>query len=283
MIKKIKILTFFIFSLLYCQSEFQILTIPNEVSHLSSNGIKNENLLENNVNIFQDYKYSFNVIQYPASIRLYNFKMNKFYLSFLDFGLLEDRINDTLYKTFSAYEIIGHFFIEKKIRNNIVKFKFGFLNSKIYNYSAFAQSNSISFKSILRENNVLIGLSIENFGILFKSYTEYNQKLPVQYRFSFNKIFKSFELSYDLLYQKYFEEFQNILCLKFYPDDKLSFQISNSSNYSDLSFEDNKYHFLSGFGFGLEIYLKDTILNLGIQNLGSAGTAFGTSVSFLNK
>ena len=279
--KKIKILIFFVFSLLYCQSEFQILTIPNEVSHLSSNGIKNETFFNNNIK--QDYKYSFNVIQYPASIRLYNFAMNKFYLSFLDYGLFEDRINDTLYKTFSAYEITGQFFIEKKIRNNIIKFKFGFLNSKIYNYSAFAQSNSISFKSILKENSILIGLSIENFGILFKSYTAYNQKLPIQYRFSLNKMFKSFKVSYDLLYQKYFDEFQNILCLKFYPNDQLSFQISNSSNYSDLSYEDNKYHFLSGFGLGVEIYLKDTTLKLGIQNLGSAGTAFGTSVSFLNK
>ena len=279
--KKIKILIFFVFSLTYCQSEFQILTIPNEVSHLSSNGIKNETLL--NKKIKQDYKYSFNVIQYPASIRLYNFAMNKYYLSFLDYGLFEDRINDTLYKTFSAYEITGQFFIEQKIRNNIIKFKFGFLNSKIYNYSAFAQTNSISFRSIFKKNNISIGLSIENFGILFKSYTAYNQKLPIQYRFSLNKIFKSFEVSYDLLYQKYFDEFQNILSLKFYPNDKLSFQISNSSNYSNLSYEDNKYHFLSGFGLGLEVYLKDTILKLGIQNLGSAGTALGTSVSFLNK
>ena len=110
--KKIKILIFFVFSLTYCQSEFQILTIPNEVSHLSSNGIKNETLLNNKIK--QDYKYSFNVIQYPASIRLYNFAMNKYYLSFLDYGLFEDRINDTLYKTFSAYEITGQFFIEKK-------------------------------------------------------------------------------------------------------------------------------------------------------------------------
>ena len=279
--KKIKILIFFVFNLTYCQSEFQILTIPNEVSHLSSNGIKNETLLNNKIK--QDYKYSFNVIQYPASIRLYNFAMNKYYLSFLDYGLFEDRINDTLYKTFSAYEITGQFFIEQKIRNNIIKFKFGFLNSKIYNYSAFAQTNSISFRSIFKKNNISIGLSIENFGILFKSYTAYNQKLPIQYRFSLNKIFKSFEVSYDLLYQKYFDEFQNILSLKFYPNDKLSFQISNSSNYSNLSYEDNKYHFLSGFGLGLEVYLKDTILKLGIQNLGSAGTALGTSVSFLNK
>ena len=279
--KKIKILIFFVFSLTYCQSEFQILTIPNEVSHLSSNGIKNETLLNNKIK--QDYKYSFNVIQYPASIRLYNFTTNKYYLSFLDYGLLEDRINDTLYKTFSAYEITGQFFIEKKIRNSIVKFKFGFLNSKIYNYSAFAQSNSILLKSMFKKYDISIGLSIENFGILFKSYTAYNQKLPLQYRFSLNKIFKSFEVSYDLHYQKYFDEFQNILCLKFYPNNKLSFQISNSSNYSDLSYRDNKYHFLSGFGLGIEIYLKDTILKLGIQNLGSAGTAFGTSISFLNK
>ena len=279
--KKIKILIFFVFNLTYCQSEFQILTIPNEVSHLSSNGIKNETLLNNKIK--QDYKYSFNVIQYPASIRLYNFAMNKYYLSFLDYGLFEDRINDTLYKTFSAYEITGQFFIEQKIRNNIIKFKFGFLNSKIYNYSAFAQTNSISFRSVFKKNNISIGLSIENFGILFKSYTAYNQKLPIQYRFSLNKIFKSFDVSYDLLYQKYFDEFQNILSLKFYPNDKLSFQISNSSNYSNLSYEDNKYHFLSGFGLGLEVYLKDTILKLGIQNLGSAGTALGTSVSFLNK
>ena len=72
--------------------------------------------------------------------------MNKYYLSFLDYGLFEDRINDTLYKTFSAYEITGQFFIEQKIRNNIIKFKFGFLNSKIYNYSGLAQTNSISFR-----------------------------------------------------------------------------------------------------------------------------------------
>ena len=32
----------------------------------------------------------------------------------LDYGLFEDRINDTLYKTFSAYELQANFLLKKK-------------------------------------------------------------------------------------------------------------------------------------------------------------------------
>ena len=44
--KKIKILIFFVFSLTYCQSEFQILTIPNEVFSFKFKKMKSQMVLK---------------------------------------------------------------------------------------------------------------------------------------------------------------------------------------------------------------------------------------------
>ena len=67
-----------VINLIFCQAEFQILTVPKNILQLSSNGGSNfliKNNSYNNSNFFKSSKnlYSFNLIHYPSNIMLYNF------------------------------------------------------------------------------------------------------------------------------------------------------------------------------------------------------------------
>ena len=135
--------------------------------------------------------------------------------------------------------------------------------------------------SFYKKLNLSLGLSVENFGYILKSYTAYNQKLPLRYRIGISTKIKDLTLGYDMLYLKYTNEFQHIICLQFIPSDKITIRLSNTNNYKDLWLDDNLYNFISGLGIGFDINLKSISINIGFLNLGAAGTVYGTSISFL--
>ena len=275
-------------NLIFCQAEFQILTVPKNILQLSSNGGSNfliKNSSYNNSNFFKTSKnlYSFNLIHYPSNIMLYNFSKDKYSISFLDYGFFEDRINDTIYKTFSAYEILANSNFNKKIRNHTLGLSIGLFHSSIYTYNSFGLVSSLGINSSYKKNTLSFSLFLENIGHIFKNYTAYNQKLPFRYKFSINKIFNKVSLASDVIYLNNFNEFQNILCFQFNPNDKVSLRISNTNNYKNLWLEDNKYNFISGLGLGIDINLKNTSISIGFLNLGVAGLVYGTSVKFLRK
>jgi len=280
---KIIILTFI--NLLFCQGEYQILTTPKNVFQLSTNGglSSESNPYNNNPPTLHTSNdgYTFNLIHYPSDIMMYNFSKNRYSISFLDYGLFEDQIHDTMYKTFSSYEVMIEYNYNKKIRNHTLGLSTGLFHSNIYTYNSLGLSNSIGLNSFYQKFNLSLGVSVENFGYILKSYTTYNQKLPLKYRVSISKKTINLTLGYDVLYSKRTDDFQHIVCLKFIPSDKINIRLSNTSNYKDLWLDDNVYDFISGLGMGVDIRLKNIFINVGFLNLGVAGTVYGTSIIFL--
>ena len=274
-----------IINLVFCQSEYQILTLPKNIFQLSANTGSKSLIVNNSFNSLQTSEnlYTFNLIHYPSDIMLYNFSKDQYSISFLDYGFFEDKINNTIYKTFSAYEIMANYNYNKKIRNHVLGLDIGLFHSNIYTYNSFGLSSSLGIHSSYNKNTLSFSLYIENFGYIFKNYTAYNQNLPFKYRFSITKIINRISLAYDILYLKNINEFQNIVCLQFNPNNKISLRISNTNNYKDLWLKDNKYNFISGFGLGIDINLKYTSVNIGFLNLGTAGVVYGTSIKFLRK
>ena len=281
---KIVILTFI--GLIFCQGEYQILTTPKNVFQLSTNGglssfINSYNYSNPSTFNPMNNGYTFNIIHYPSDITMYNFSKNRYSISFLNYGFFESQIQDITYQSFSAYEAIIDYNYNKKVRNHILGFSVGLFHSSIYTYNSFGLSNSIGVNSFYKKINLSLGLSIENFGYILKSYTAYNQRLPLRYRLGISTQIKAFSLGYDILYLKHINEFQHIICLQFIPSEKITIRLSNTNNYKDLWLDDNLYNFISGIGMGFDINFKNVLINVGFLNLGIAGTVYGTSISFL--
>jgi len=281
---KIIILTFI--ALIFCQGEYQIITTPKNIFQLSTNGglssfINPYNYSNPSTFHSMNNGYTFNIIHYPSDIAMYNFSKNRYSVSFLNYGFFENQIQDVTYQSFTSYEAMIDYNYNKKVRNHIFGFSVGLFHSSIYTYNSFGLSNSIGVNSFYEKINLSLGLSIENFGYILKSYTAYNQKLPLRYRLGVGTQIKAFYLGYDILYLKHINEFQHIICLQFIPSDKITIRLSNTNNYKDLWLDDNLYNFISGIGMGVDINLKNVLINIGFLNLGIAGTVYGTSISFL--
>ena len=270
---KIRIITFIFFSFLLSQAEYQVLTTPKNIFELSTN--RSSPYFNNNTN------YAFSLIQYPADIKMYNFKIKNYSISVLDYGIFEDRLYDVLYKTFSAQEMLIEYAYNHHIRNLQFKLLTGLYYSHIYNYSALGINNSFSLNISLIKINSLLELSVENIGYMLKHYTAYNMAAPLKYRFAFNKNFDSFTLGYNLLYSKNNHEYQHILYLELLISDKVKLRLSNTDYLRDLFVEDNDYNFLSGLGMGISLDLEPVSIDIGYMNLGISGVAYGVSLYFM--
>jgi len=283
---KNKIIILVFINSFFCQGEYQILTTPKNAFQLSTNGglsslVSTYNYSNPATFNITSNEYIFNLIHYPSDIMVYNFSKNRYSISFLDYGFFEDQIQDIIYQSFSAYEVMIQYNYTKKVRNHTFGFSVGLFQSNIYNYNSLGMSNSIGMNSFYKELNLSLGFSVENLGYILKSYTAYNQKLPLKYRLGINTEIKKLVIGYDILYLKYTNELQHIICLQFMPNENMTIRLSNTSNYKDLWLEDNPYNFISGLGIGLDISLKNIEINIGLLNLGIAGTVYGTSINFL--
>ena len=285
-INKFIVFLVLILNFLIGQAEYQILTTPQSIFQLSTNGAS---LAINNLGNYTnpaalniaDSKYGFSLINYPDNIKMYNVSYKNFHLSVLDYGQLIDGIDDTINKTFTAQEILFQYYYKYEIRNLKFGISSGLLNSKIYTENSTGGIISLGMNAYYEKINSSIGLSVENLGYVFKSYTAYNLSFPIEYRFSFNHQRKSFIIGYDLLYTKEIKEFKHILCLEFHINKRIKLRASNSSYLSDLLIDSNDYNFISGLGMGMEVRLESINFNIGFMNLGSGGAAYGISIDYL--
>jgi len=124
---KNKLILFILINLFFCQGEYQIITSPKNLFQLSSNGGLTSSINSGNYNnpgsldIIND-NYSFSLIRYPANIMMYNFSINKYSISYLDYGIFEDKLHDIVNQRFSAHEVMIQYNHNSKIRNNTIGF-----------------------------------------------------------------------------------------------------------------------------------------------------------------
>ncbi len=84
------------------------------------------------------------------------------------------------------------------------------------------------------------------------------------------------------MYLKQSNDLQHILGLELIINNKMTIRLSNTDNYKDLWLDDNLYNFISGLGFGIDISLNKSSINIGFLNLGVAGMVYGTSITFFD-
>ena len=129
---------------MFSQSEYQIINIPENSLLLSTN-----DSFPSNLDYFENDNYSISYLQYPADINFLNFKYQKYNFSFLNFGLIEDSIDNNVINSFNSYEYYLKYKISKF--DKYLSTSIGFVYSKIENYTSNALL--INFEKKIELNN----------------------------------------------------------------------------------------------------------------------------------
>jgi len=196
----------------------------------------------------------------------------------LNYGLLEDSIDNNVINSFNSYEYL----IEYKLENLNEYFfsSIGFVYSQIENY----KSDAILFniKKEFKINKINASFSLDNFGIILNSYTSIKQNSPYKIQFSLNDILleKEFNFGYNLVYNNYLRSPIHIISLSKNFNNFFKFRISNSTNYKKLKIYNDYKDYLYGFSIGFTLYTNtNKAIDVGFLNLGPAGYVYGITLN----
>jgi len=256
---------------------YQIKTIPHNSLMIATN--KGYSALLNN-NEFQNF-YSINIIRFPSNINFLNLKYNKFSLSFLNFGKIEDKIDNQVLNQFDAYEADFQYYFKKKLATKfLLNANIGATYSKISTLDSYAIITNLQLQSSAPEYNVNFSVLINNFGIVLKNYTNKKTILPfnVQTGIAYKLYKTSMVLYYDLIYNYNLKDIQHVAGIQFSVGKNIKINFSSSNYRNDLLIGNYQYDWLYGIGGGISIDYNNTTTNIGISNIGSAGLIYGISL-----
>ena len=196
----------------------------------------------------------------------------------MNYGLLEDSIDNNVINSFNSYEYL----IEYKLENLNEYFfsSIGFVYSQIENYKSDAILFNIKKEFKIKKINA--SFSLDNFGIILNSYTSIKQNSPYKIQFSLNDILleKEFNFGYNLVYNNYLRSPIHIISLSKNFNNFFKFRISNSTNYKKLKIYDDYKDYLYGFSIGFTLYTNtNKAIDIGFLNLGPSGYVYGITLN----
>ena len=196
----------------------------------------------------------------------------------MNYGLLEDSIDNNIINSFHSYEYL----VEYRLVNLDEYFisSIGFVYSQIETYKSDAILFNIKKKFKIKKLEA--SLSLDNLGVILNSYTSSKQDSPYMIQFSLNNILldKGSNLGYDLVYNNYLSSPLHIISFSKEFSDYLKFRISNSTNYKKLKIYDDYKDYLYGFSIGFTLYTDtNTVIDIGFLNLGPAGYVYGITLN----
>ena len=270
-----KIISIFIIINFICgQANYQILNSASSFDEI----FKNYQI--------KDVEYSFFHTTYPAEIDSYAISVYlnpiikqqqyDFYLNFqsLDFGVLKDNISDY---SFTANENLVQILTSHSVNQNLrYLFGIGFINSNIDHY----KSNGVIFDAQISykfSNNTIVG-RLENYGKIFKNYSNTNIDLPSALIISLNKDFSSVKIIVNYEYDLNFSDYLYTVSSEFKINNNLNMYLGLNSDRKDLMNGDYIDELVSGIKFGMAFKFEEYIFHIATQNMGPAG--YSNSISF---
>jgi len=256
---------------IFAQAEYQIITIPKNALQLSThNGFEN----------IRSDKHLVSFLQYPAQINLLNVQYKKIDISILNYGLLEDRINNIINNQFRSYEGVINYNFNKNIFNFFNLYSsFGSLVSKIDTYTSIALITNINLQTTIPASNIKLGIKLKNVGIILKNYTNYKQNLPLTSQlYIIKKINQNINIGYHLDYYHYIKNSNHIFLTEFEINEFIQIRFSNTT-YSKQLYYNNK--FINGLALGLSITTqKKYKYDFSLSSLGIGGYIYGITMQF---
>ena len=282
-IRRFNVTIIILFNILLCKVNFQSLNLPSNSYNLSSHGSSIQ-FASNISEVVKDYNYSTTLLKYPDNIYLYNISIkNKYHITILDYGTLEDKINNNVLHNFQSYELLGIFFYSKSINE---KFKIdvaaGVVYSKIDEFYSNAIFTDVGFFGISKKKNLNLHLKIKNLGIVINEYSDSKEYMPIKIQLGILKVFQnqSLILAYDFLYNKGYHFTKHIVSLKKELNNNLFLIMGINSINQDLKINNTMNDLLAGLAIGVIITNDIVDVGLGTSYLGPAGYVYGLTFSF---
>ncbi len=196
----------------------------------------------------------------------------------MNYGLLEDSIDNNVINSFNSYEYLIEYKLEKL--DEYFFSSVGFVYSQIENYKSDAILFNIKKEFKIKKINA--SFSLDNCGIILNSYTSIKQNSPYKIQFSLNDILlkKEFNFGYNLVYNNYLRSPIHIISLSKNFNNFFQFRISNSTNYKKLKIYNDYKDYLYGFSIGFTLYTNtNKAIDIGFLNLGPAGYVYGITLN----
>ena len=283
-IRRFNVIIIIMLSMLLCKVNYQSLLLPANSYDLSCNGSG-----LNFISYYNDTKikidYSTTLLKYPENIYLYNINIkNKYSITILDFGRLEDKINNNILHSFQSYEMLGMYHHTKHLNEKLnLKMTGGIIYSKIDRFHSSAIFTELGLVASSKKQNLKINLIAKNLGLITNKYTNSKEYMVPKIQLGFLKNFKknSLSIAYDFLFE--FGDIQNkhIISMKKKLNQNLHLLFGLNSYKADLKINNTINDLLSGVSVGL-IILNDNInIGIGTSYLGPAGYVYGITFSFI--
>lgn len=228
-----------------------------------------------------------NYALYPASIRLhylaavvpYAGGAAGFSLLNLDYGTLTD--SETQH-SFKAGDLVVRATWKSTILNS---FSYGVSVKYFYSKLETATASGIALDAGLRTRlagrRLGLGLSLENGGRVFKSYGSYREKLPLAFRIALDYRPKHLPaiLSLDAVNYRH-DALRYIGAVEFSTSKNVTLRLSTSSYKKNLETGNFNEKFISGLAGGFGVNFNRFTLDVGFQDLGSAGVVTALSLKY---
>tara|TARA_B100000029_G_scaffold472238_2_gene512578 strand:- start:659 stop:1528 length:870 start_codon:yes stop_codon:yes gene_type:complete len=283
-IRRFNVIIIIMISMLFCKVNYQSLLLPENLYNLScSGGGLNFISYYNNTQINIDYSTS--LLKYPDNIYLYNINIkNKYRIAILDFGRIEDKINNNIIHSFQSYEILGMYRNKKQLNKKInLNIAGGIIYSKIDALYSSALFTEIGLVASSKKQNLKINFFAKNLGLIINKYSNGKEYMPPKLQVGVLKNFKNktISIAYDFLYDSGISQNKHIISMKKKLNQNLYLLFGINSYKADLKINNTINDFLSGFSMGL-IILNDNInIEIGTSYLGPAGYVYGLTFSFI--
>ena len=269
-----------IFNIIYSNINYEIIHLPKNIYSLNSNSgvikqIKNHRI--------QKHSYSMSFLQYPANISLFNFStQNNLYFSMLDYGILENKINDEVFNSFKSYELLVGYNFLKEQKNYFFNISPNIVYSKINAFSSTALFTDLAFLFHDTNHKIYFSASIKNIGILLDSFTENTEYMPIKYHIGISKELdeRDLNLAFDVIYYEVFDKLNYSISLDKKINQKFLLLLNLNSNRNNLNTNNLFNNIFSGFSGALIIKESFFNIGLGISALGPAGNLYCLSFEF---
>jgi len=276
------------------QSAFQMLDVPATALIMSLSGgrssVSTTEPAENPATLSADRLWlQLNYALYPASIRLHNISAVSplrtgvvgFSLLNINYGSLED--SETLNR-FTASDILLRTSWKSTLLNS---FSYGVSLNYFYSKLASAKASGLAvdlgLRTRLLKRRLGVGLSLENLGRSIDPYGSTREALPLAFRVALDYRPKHLPaiLSMDAVNYRH-DEIRYIATAELFTSDNVTLRLSTSSYKKNLENGSFNEKFISGMAGGFGIKFKLFTIDIGFQDLGSAGvvTAFSLKHGF---
>ena len=277
---------------LFASSSYEVLNLSQDARSLALNNTTSAYdgpFMYNNPAAISMYSggMSYSYLYLPANIHLgkihhiskKNQGIRAAKISILNYGTIID--SKTEEKSY-AFDILLEMGYKRELKNIIsVGILGGYLFSSITGFKSQLLFSKIGVRNRLLKKRLGIGLSLENMGILLKSYTDAEEPIPARFRtaFYYKPTHIPLIINGDIVRKLDTQSFYFSCGLELISRRHLTFRLGLSSNRSGYITDDFSSDIFAGISGGVGFQFQKTTLDIGFMSMGPAGFIMGFSIS----